>query len=101
MTPRGIWRWWGRVEVECSRANVNPDVPPPIPSGPTPCAPARSAQGEAHYNAGFSGWCGLLVWVILGLGWVWGLRWPGFCKWAKQYLINECWYPPKDREQGH
>ena len=23
--------------------------------------------------AGFSGWCGLLVWVVLGLGW------PGFC----------------------
>ena len=28
---------------------------------------------------GFSGWCGLLVWVVLGLGWVWGLGWPGFC----------------------
>ena len=23
--------------------------------------------------AGFSGLCGLLVWVVLGLGWVWGL----------------------------
>ena len=28
---------------------------------------------------GFSGWCGLLVWVVLGFGWVWGLGWPGFC----------------------
>ena len=36
----------------------------------------------------------LLVWVVLVLGWVWGLGWPGFYQRAKQYLINECWFPP-------
>ena len=28
---------------------------------------------------GFCGWCGLLEWVGLVLGWVWGLGWPWFC----------------------